>query len=512
MIFFFSELGKAISERAALADKLSELSSDAAEVPRLRAELDKLSGIAARQAALDETLRQLQAENAQLAAELNEKHELEQRVAQLEQRNEMLENQNAETLSLLDDVRATAASLGDTFLAQAGKGGSLADELTGVSATSLTAPPATAAAAAASSAVSDEEAARLREERRRQQELMQLLSQQLKMAEDSMKGKEKEADLLRRELIKREQARKSGYLYKRGYYFGSWKKYFILLESEFLHYGDTPNKAFEGVVILRGARVEHSPATLSKRAFCFAIETMNRTYYLAADTEEEMVDWIVAIMAVIKEVNHPTETAKQIQNEAGTAFIDPRHKQKIDEKKLMAGVFENERRATPVSSFVHTSIKWQMRPPFSDREGNDVTGAGNLLMDSRRPAIEHGWVVLCNCPEAGARTGFVQFDTLEPTDSDGWEYAFAFQSDDWSGECGATSFVRRRRWVTEDGLELLKIRGDPLAARRTPKHITSPPPAVIVGHRPVIAAATTAAAAPQRKRSNASAVNGNTNE
>jgi hypothetical protein len=418
----------------------------------------------------------------------------------------MLENQNAETLSLLDDVRATAASLGDTFLAQAGKGGSLADELTGVAATSLTAPPATAAAAAASSAVSDEEAARLRDERRRQQELMQLLSQQLKMAEDSMKGKEKEADLLRRELIKREQARKSGYLYKRGYYFGSWKKYFILLESEFLHYGDTPNKAFEGVVILRGARVEHSPATLSKRAFCFAIETMNRTYYLAADTEEEMVDWIVAIMAVIKEVNHPTETAKQIQNEAGTAFIDPRHKQKIDEKKLMAGVFENERRATPVSSFVHTSIKWQMRPPFSDREGNDVTGAGNLLMDARRPALEHGWVVLCNCPEAGARTGFVQFDTLEPTDSDGWEYAFAFQSDDWSGECGATSFVRRRRWVTEDGLELLKIRGDPLAARRTPKHITSPPPAVIVGHRPVIAAATTAAvAAPQRKRSNASA-------
>ena len=58
----------------------------------------------------------------------------------------------------------------------------------------------------------EEEARRLREERKKQQDLLALLSQQLKKAENSMKGIEQEADELRRELIKREQARKSGYL------------------------------------------------------------------------------------------------------------------------------------------------------------------------------------------------------------------------------------------------------------------------------------------------------------
>jgi hypothetical protein len=475
------------AERTALADKLSDAVAAAGDVGKLRAELDKLHGVSARQASLDDTLRQLQSENAQLAAEVNEKNELEHRVLELVQRNEVLERQNKETLSLLDDVRATAASLGDTFLAQAGKADSLADELAGLGSPTLPAAAVAAPAPTAAPAVDSEEAARLRDERRRQQELMQLLSQQLKMAEDSMNGKEKEADMLRRELIKREQARKSGYLYKRGQYFG-WEKLFILLESEFLHYGDTPNKSFKGVVILKGARVDHSPATLAKRAHCFAIETLNRTFYFAADTEEEMVDWIVAIMAVIKDANHPSETAKAIATEAGTAGLDPRHRMRIDEKKLMAGVYENERRATPLSSFVHTSLKWQMRAPFSDKDGNDVSGAGNLLPDARRPSFENGWFVLCNNADVprDAASGIVHIDTVEPTDEQGWEYAFSFQADEWHGECGATSFVRRRRWVTDDGLELIKVRGDPLSARRLPNRITSPAPAVIVGARPVV--------------------------
>ena len=51
-------------------------------------------------------------------------------------------------------------------------------------------------------------------------------------------------------------------------------------------------------MLLRGARVEHSPETASKRAHCFSVANRNRTYYFAAETEEEMVDWIVAVMAV----------------------------------------------------------------------------------------------------------------------------------------------------------------------------------------------------------------------
>lgn len=100
--------------------------------------------------------------------------------------------------------------------------------------------------------------------------------------------------------------------------------------AAYLHYGDSPNRSFEGVVLLRGAKVEHSPDTLSRRAHCFSLSNSNRTYYFAAgasfspsclfrlfsfdehrvflgpDTEEEMVDWIVSLMAVIKEANNPS--------------------------------------------------------------------------------------------------------------------------------------------------------------------------------------------------------------
>lgn len=124
--------------------------------------------------------------------------------------------------------------------------------------------------------------------------------------------------------------------------------------------------------MLRGARVEHSPATAQKHTHCFSIETRNRTYFFAADTEEEMVDWIVAIMAIVKEANNPSDTAKQIQSEAGTAFFDPERKKALDEERAMMGVYENQRRATPISSFTPTSIKWQNRPPFSDREGYET--------------------------------------------------------------------------------------------------------------------------------------------
>lgn len=72
------------------------------------------------------------------------------------------------------------------------------------------------------------------------------------------------------------------------------------------------------MVLLRGAKVDHSPKTANMRAHCFALANRNRTYYFASDTEEEMVDWIVAIMAVIKEANNPSETAQKIRAEAGT--------------------------------------------------------------------------------------------------------------------------------------------------------------------------------------------------
>ena len=101
---------------------------------------------------MNETLTALQEENAELAARVQDASELEDKVAQLERRNEvisfimsinlykshspqqMLEAQNAETLSLLDDVRATATTLGDAMAGMANSGGSavsssLADEL-----------------------------------------------------------------------------------------------------------------------------------------------------------------------------------------------------------------------------------------------------------------------------------------------------------------------------------------------------------------------------------------------
>ena len=59
---------------------------------------------------------------------------------------------------------------------------------------------------------------------------------------------------------------------------------------------------------------------------------------------------------------------------------------------------------------------------------------------------------------------------------------FVFRSPDSS----ATTFVRRRRWITAQGLALLDSKGDPLARRRSAAPVGTAAPAVIVGTEAVV--------------------------
>ena len=127
-------------------------------------------------------------------------------------------------------------------------------------------------------------------ERARQKELFALLSKQLADAENKMSGKENEVDALRAELKKYEVAKKTGWLRKQSFWSRMWRKRFFLLQTEYLHYGESPSRAFSGVIILRGAKVEHSPDTVGRKKHGFSVSTQNRTYYMCAESEVEMIE------------------------------------------------------------------------------------------------------------------------------------------------------------------------------------------------------------------------------
>jgi len=95
---------------------------------------------------------------------------------------------------------------------------------------------------------------------------------------------------------------KSGYLSKEGWYRQSWKRRFFKLQDLALIYY-TDAKAFEsqeapkGVILLRDCEIRISER--DGRLHCLEVfnakDKQKRTYYIAADSEDERHEWVVAL-------------------------------------------------------------------------------------------------------------------------------------------------------------------------------------------------------------------------
>jgi myosin VI len=96
---------------------------------------------------------------------------------------------------------------------------------------------------------------------------------------------------------------KTGWLMKRGGRNpdGRWQKRWFVLKSNFVaYYRDPKDRKPSGLVDIEQARVYRSAAKPKKKSskkeqFCFELDVPLRTYYIRADSEESLVEWMRAI-------------------------------------------------------------------------------------------------------------------------------------------------------------------------------------------------------------------------
>ncbi len=115
---------------------------------------------------------------------------------------------------------------------------------------------------------------------------------------------------MQEKLSERESRQKEGYLYKQGTmlrcsallidvgtFWHNWKRYFFFLEGDHLYYATNEHVPFAGYISLRGAWAELDSS--QGKEFAFKIKTRDdQTMFLCADTENEMVDWLLLIKKV----------------------------------------------------------------------------------------------------------------------------------------------------------------------------------------------------------------------
>lgn len=72
-----------------------------------------------------------------------------------------------------------------------------------------------------------------------------------------------------------------------------------------IYYAKSNVDRFLGMIVLRGAYVQQDSQKKSGKDFCFFVisEFDKRTYYLAAETKEEMETWIKVIQDKINELS-----------------------------------------------------------------------------------------------------------------------------------------------------------------------------------------------------------------
>eukprot|EP01100_Stratorugosa_tubuloviscum_P014786 TRINITY_DN8096_c0_g1_i1.p1 TRINITY_DN8096_c0_g1~~TRINITY_DN8096_c0_g1_i1.p1 ORF type:complete len:223 (+),score=78.24 TRINITY_DN8096_c0_g1_i1:47-670(+) len=100
-------------------------------------------------------------------------------------------------------------------------------------------------------------------------------------------------------LITKSKADKEGYLVKQGGVVRSWKRRWFSLHADQLFYYKTRADEYPKGVIKIFQRPQRSKR--SERPFCFEIPTTQRTFYLQADSEAEMLEWFEILSQIIEQ-------------------------------------------------------------------------------------------------------------------------------------------------------------------------------------------------------------------
>jgi len=91
-------------------------------------------------------------------------------------------------------------------------------------------------------------------------------------------------------------ADKAGYLTKEGGKFKTWKKRWCVLKNNVIYYSKKQNSGELGIIRLHGVTADQvQVCTKKKKKNCFEVQTPNRTYFLVAESENEMNKWIESV-------------------------------------------------------------------------------------------------------------------------------------------------------------------------------------------------------------------------
>ncbi|XP_028390821.1 pleckstrin homology domain-containing family A member 2-like [Dendronephthya gigantea] len=98
---------------------------------------------------------------------------------------------------------------------------------------------------------------------------------------------------------------KGGYCIKQGAVVKSWKRRYLRLDMfKFCYYEKETDKEPRGSVSatdLRGAK-PYTGAAISNKPHVFEVVTPQRTYYIQAESEEDMLEWVRAFKQVIRSI------------------------------------------------------------------------------------------------------------------------------------------------------------------------------------------------------------------
>lgn len=110
--------------------------------------------------------------------------------------------------------------------------------------------------------------------------------------------------------LKKESLEKSGFLTKLGGKVKSWKRrYFLLKDSQLLYYKSAHDVAYkpQGCIVLDG----HTHVSKTDGLLTFQIVTRSKTYYLSADSRQDLQLWIRVLQNVLRK--QASDKARQLQ-------------------------------------------------------------------------------------------------------------------------------------------------------------------------------------------------------
>lgn len=146
-----------------------------------------------------------------------------------------------------------------------------------------------------------------------QKEKIEELTQQLQKTESLLNSKQEELiehlsnikSTINTPESNKPRTKKEGYLIKRGQIIRSWRKRFFYISSTGLYYAKTKETrhAALGVIDLDEAKIELDPAF----PLLFKINTPKRLWFIKAENQEDMDDWINVLNARIEYIKQKKE-------------------------------------------------------------------------------------------------------------------------------------------------------------------------------------------------------------